>query len=118
MREIRFTEIRGVLPEPVFLERGSSSLSLDSPVFLSFGGRVAIEKALRLAATGPDAASVSARGWMASLAMELYRLALGWRLSRRERILLRHVPEEVLASRNDVAARLLLRMLRARPDAD
>lgn len=111
---IDFREIRGVTVTPVFLQRSARLLPLDSPVFHSFGGQQAVERAIRLAtlqAASADAEHSAPRSWTKWLALQTYRLTFGWRLPRRERILLRHAPEEVLARTGDKHARRLLRFL-------
>ena len=99
-----------------------SMLSLDSPAFSSFGGRPAMERAISAAALeqerGADRVSLARRGWGATVALKLYSLPMLWRLSRKDRILLRHEPTEFLAGRPTVPARLLLRLLHwDNPDA-
>jgi predicted glycosyltransferase involved in capsule biosynthesis len=78
-----------------------AAVSLDSPLFESFGGRLGMERALRIA-QGEVRPSVNGSGTAAWLAMQTYLLAAGWRLSRRERILLRHAPAEFLFERPDL----------------
>jgi len=77
-------------------------LPLDSPVFESFGGRAGMEAALGMAGVAQPSGAAAARerrGLAAMALLQLYRLAAGWSLSRRDRILLRHAPAEFLAER-------------------
>lgn len=115
---IAFSEIRGLTPEPVFLRRDFAMHPLDSPVFAPFGGASAIERAMRLASLEgqPDSSPASLRlsRWAA---LTLYRLAISWRLTRRQRRILREAPQEFLADRNTLASRLLARLFRSGPSA-
>ncbi|MBA3519169.1 MAG: hypothetical protein H0T75_16385 [Rhizobiales bacterium] len=111
---IDFREIRGVTAKPVFLRRDASLLPLDSPVFASFGGLEAMQRAIRLASLQAANAGTeisASRRWTRSLALGAYQIAVGWRLPRRERILLKHAPEEVLAKSGRKHAARLLRFL-------
>jgi predicted glycosyltransferase involved in capsule biosynthesis len=89
---------------------GGRMLPLDDALFRSFGGAAGMARAIASAE-----ASLSAwqrlRGLALAPALLAYRLAMIRRLTRRERILLRHVPAEGLAARRDAAARLILRLL-------
>lgn len=106
---------RGNTPEPALLRSEASMLPLDSPIFAPFGGAAAIEQALRQAAQGgiEGQQNLLRRSPYAWLALNAYRLGVGWRLPRRERILLKHAPAEFLGRRESKAADLLLRLLQS-----
>ncbi|HVV94589.1 MAG TPA: hypothetical protein VHD15_14345 [Hyphomicrobiales bacterium] len=89
---------------------GGRQVPFDDPLFRSFGGAAGMAQAL-----GSGGRRAGLRAFLAAPFVLAYRAAMASRLSRRERILLRHVPGEALARRRDPVARFILRLRGDRP---
>jgi hypothetical protein len=95
-------------PGPMPLQ--SAAEPLDSPVFRPFGGKAAMERAIRIAALGAalsrNAEQMSGLRHVAAL--QLYSLLAAWRLPRRARLVLRWIPSRYTIRPEEWAERLLL----------
>jgi len=107
--EIMFDEIRGLGSAPLFFKRSDEMMSFGSSAFLPFGGTHALKRAWSLAslasAEGGQIQAEQKRNWSMLAFLAVYRSAVWWKLSRRERILLARAPEEYFRQSNSLFSR-------------